>query len=170
MTHNASCARLYTWDTEPDDLQNICPSSFRRIMHPLYKNSQLPSELPDRAKIWLGRKGLIWALLGTLENWGSEGRKTSVIHMMATQRLNKFYSAFFAILQVYQSFSSTNWQLYHTIELTTPTNDFQICVTLCSDLLSNSLLFGSFDLVWKESEIKSVSFLTNLHTINSPKL
>lgn len=44
-----------------DELQNVCPSSrsSKRIMRPLYKNGQSPSELPDWAKIFFRRTGLM---------------------------------------------------------------------------------------------------------------
>ena len=37
---SASCARLHTRDALPDELQNVCLSSPRRIMRPQYKNGQ----------------------------------------------------------------------------------------------------------------------------------
>ena len=44
VRHNVSWAHLYTWDAKTDELQNVCPSSSRRIMRPWNKNGPYLSE------------------------------------------------------------------------------------------------------------------------------
>ena len=72
-----------------DELQNVCPSSSRRIMYPYNKNSHwviihLPKPFPSSKKLLLSKRGYVQNLLRENEFYLHENKKSFLYQWLCT--------------------------------------------------------------------------------------